>query len=174
MRPLRVLPGLLALALLAPFAGSARAFPDGGPWGASNPSSEQTCATCHFEYEAVANSGAISIDGWPAELLPDETYDLVIRFDDRDAVVAGFQVVVESACDEAGHFVRAPDDVEFFGGAIRSRRPREMDNGVTWAVQWKAPSRICLPIVFHVAASAANNDGSPFGDIIHFRQYVVP
>ena len=150
---------------------AARAFPDGAPWGAANPAAEQNCATCHFGADPVRDSEALVIGGLPRQPAPGAIYELEIVFEGPDTVIAGFQLIAQAVNQQAGTFVSSVADVEFIGAAIRSTAPIRCDEGVSWAVEWRAPGVVASTIVFYVAASAANDDGSPFGDTIHFRSY---
>lgn len=150
---------------------AATAFPDGAPWGAANPAAEQHCATCHFGAEPVIESAALVMEGLPSSPAPGGRYKLTVSFDDPQTVVAGFQMFAQLAEQQAGTFISSDADVEFIGSAIRSTMPAGSDDGVSWTIEWRAPVDIDSPIVFYLAASAANDDGSPFGDTIHFRTY---
>ncbi len=171
---MRVDVALVTLAVAAFTLNAARAFPDGAPWGAANPAAEQHCASCHFEAEPVRDSAALSIDGLPPQPVPGATYELKIVFKDPDIVTAGFQLIANTGQEQAGTFVSSDADIEFIGAAVRSTATARSDDGVTWAVEWQAPDEVTLPVVFYIAASAANDDGSPFGDTIHYRSYRLP
>ncbi len=162
------------LAVAAFSRNAARAFPDGAPWGAANPAAEQNCATCHFDIDPVRDSAALVIDGLPQRPEPGATYDLRIVFDDPETVSAGFQLFALVADQHAGTFVSSAANVEFIGSAIRSTEPIRGKDSVAWPFEWHAPLDFDAPIVFYIAASAANDDGSPFGDTIHFRSYRLP
>ena len=166
----------IALAVItgtASFWNAARAFPDGAPWGAANPDAEQNCATCHFGADPVRDSKVLAIDGLPTQPAPGTVYELNIVLEDPDAVIAGFQLFAQAVNQQEGTFVSSIADVEFIGAAIQSVAPTSRNENVSWVVEWHAPDVIGLPIVFYVAASAANDDGSPFGDTIHFRKYTI-
>ncbi len=168
---MRVFIALLTIAV-APFTwDAARAFPDGAPWGAANPAAEQSCATCHFDADPVRDSAALVISGLPLNLAPGAIYKLKIILEDPDTVTAGFLLIAQAANHEAGTFFSTEAEVEFIGAVIRSTAPLRGDAVVSWEVEWRAPTTVVSPVVFHVAASAANDDGSPFGDTIHFRSY---
>lgn len=152
---------------------AALAFPDGAPWGAANPAAEQHCASCHFGAEPIHDSSALIIDGLPARPVAGANYVLAIVFDDPQIVTAGFQLLAHAAGSDAGTFSSEEDNVEFVGSAIRSTAPAKSENGVSWNVEWRAPGELSLPIVFYIGASAANDDGSPFGDTIHYRSYRI-
>jgi hypothetical protein len=164
---------LLTLIVAAFILHDARAFPDGAPWGAANPAAEQDCAACHFGVEPVLASNALVIHGLPQKLQAGVTYDLAITFEDSSIVIAGFQLIAQAAEQDVGMFSSSADDVEFIGSSIRSVVPRRVSSSAAWEIQWRAPERIGGPIDFYLAASAANDDGSPFGDTIHFRSYRV-
>jgi hypothetical protein len=150
---------------------AARAFPDGAPWGAANPAAEQNCATCHFEIDPVHDSAALVIDGLPRQPAPGATYELEIFFKDPDTVIAGFQLFAQVADQQAGTFESSAANVEFIGSAIRSTEPVRGEDSIAWTFEWHTPLDFDAPVVFYIAASAANDDGSPFGDTIHFRSY---
>ncbi len=168
---MRVFIALLIFAVAAFKVNAARAFPDGAPWGAANPAAEQHCASCHFGADPVRDSVALVIEGLPPEPIPGATYALKIIFQDPDIVIAGFQLIAHAGHEQAGTFASSDANIEFIGAAVRSTAPTKDDEGVSWAVDWHAPGELALPIVFYVAASAANDDESPFGDTIHYRSY---
>jgi hypothetical protein len=167
----RVYIALVTFAVAAFTLNAARAFPDGAPWGTANPAAEQHCASCHFESDPVRDSSSLVIEGLPARLVPGASYELEIVFDDPDIVIAGFQLLAHAGQEEAGTFASSDGDIESIGAAVRSTAPVRSEKGVSWAVEWRAPDEVTSPIVFHVAASAANDDGSPFGDTIHYQSY---
>jgi len=167
----RVFLVLVTIIVAAFTLNAAHAIPDGAPWGAANPAAEQNCATCHFGADPVYDSAALVIDGLPANPAPGANYELEIIFKDPDIVIAGFQLFAQAGDQQAGTLVSSVADVEFIGAAIRSTAPLGSDTVVSWTIEWRAPDVITSPIVFYVAASAANDDGSPFGDTIHFRSY---
>ncbi len=168
---MRVLIVVIVFAGAAFSLDAARAFPDGAPWGAANPAAEQNCATCHFDDDPVSESDVLVIDGLPGTPEPGANYDLEINFEDPKTVIAGFQLIALAADQQAGTFVSSAAGIEFFGAAIRSIEPIKSDERFSWAVTWRAPEAISSPIIFYVAATAANDDGSPFGDKIHYRTY---
>ena len=165
---------LLAIAIAIVAYSSAFAFPEGAPWGAANPDAEDNCSGCHFDYDAIRDSTALTLDGLPARLTPGGTYDFTIRFADPDAVIAGFQMIATPADQRSGNFTSAAENVEFIGAAIRSTKPRKMDDEVSWSLRWSAPDPIEKTIMFYLAVTGSNDDGSPFGDRIHFRTFRLP
>ena len=153
-------------------AGTVFAFPEGAPWGAADPDSIDNCSNCHFDNAAIHDSPALSIVGLPERPKPGESYELTIHFDDPDAVIAGFQMLA-SAANPPGTFATAAANLEYIGAAVRSTEPRPNDNGVRWQLTWTAPETPGTDVTFFIAAMGANDDGSPFGDRVHFRTFHV-
>lgn len=161
----------LTLTLATLFLYDAHAFPDGAPWGAANPAADQDCAACHFGSEPVLASDALGIIGLPKKVEAGVTYDLVIKFESPGIVIAGFQLIAQAAEQDVGIFTASADNVEFIGSSIRSIAPLKISGRAAWEIRWHTPDKVFGPVNFYVAASAANDDGSPFGDTIHFRSY---
>ena len=162
--------GLPVIALLT--AANVFAYPEGAPWGSANPAAVETCGSCHYDYEPVANSSSLTLIGMPETVVAGEAYDLTVRFAAPEARMSGFQILADAGDRSAGHFNSDRDDVESTGGAARSTRPQPVSDGFAWPLRWRAP---CEPgeLTFHLAASSANDDQSPFGDTIHYRQLTV-
>ena len=74
---------------------------------------------------------------------------------------------------DAGRFSASANSIETIGSSARTVVPQASDGGVEWTISWQAPEKIDASIDFFLAASAANDDGSPFGDLIHFRSFTV-
>jgi hypothetical protein len=162
---------LLAALTVAP--GLGLAYPEGAPWGASDPDAAENCESCHFDYPPVRASGALSVEGLPQKATPGETYRLTVRFREADAVIAGFQMIARIADDPAGDFESSQARVEYVGAAIRSTEPLPASESFEWVMSWTAPDSPGATVTVFVAAMRANDDGSPFGDQAHFRSYVV-
>ncbi len=52
----------------------------------------------------------------------------------------------------------------------RAGSQRRTTGGLAWAVEWLAPAAATGPVVFHVAANAANGDESPLGDFVYLAE----
>jgi len=149
------------------------AYPEGAPWGASDPDAAENCESCHFDYAPVRASAALSVEGLPGKAEPGRTYRLRVRFDMPDAVIAGFQMLAKAEHGAAGEFASTHPDIEYLGAAIRSTVPLRNDGGIQWALTWTAPQATAGTVTLFLAAMRANDDGSPFGDQAHFRSFVV-
>ena len=162
---------IFALVLTSTVPTPVAAYPEGAPWGASNPDAEQNCASCHFDYDAVRGSAALTIEGLPERPEPGKRYALTIRFDDPAQEIAGFQMIAIADPGSAGRFVSTMPNIEYVGAAIRSTDPISNDSGAAWQLEWTAPDSAGAVITFFLAVTGSNDDGSPFGDQIHFRSF---
>lgn len=148
-------------------AGAASANPEGAPWGSANPAAVQNCASCHFDYEAAADSELLSLDGLPAKVSGGVRYELTLSLAASDATVAGFMLAVS-----AGSFaVNGGERIEAKHAEARSTAPIAAGKGAEWRIMWIAPEGLSGEVIFHAAINGANDDASPFGDIVHFRTF---
>ena len=157
----------LSLALLS--SASVFAYPDASPWGAANPAADESCGSCHYDYEPVRDSDAVELAGLPSAASPGRTYEVRVRMTGTDAAVFGFQLVATG-----GTFTVDADVLEAAETAVRSTRALENDGVVEWTFSWRAPEQRHGTVEMYLAMSAANDDQSPFGDTIHYRWFVVP
>lgn len=160
-----------ALPLAAiPFA--ARAYPDGAPWKTLDRPGE-ACASCHFGSASVAGSEALSLAGAPVAAEPGETYELTLRFAPGTPGIAGYLAAFHRADGEAGA-VAAEGEQEAKGAAVRSTVPLPVsaETQAEWRFAWTAPATPG-PVALHIAANAANDDASPFGDMVHVKTLML-
>ena len=171
-----------ALALLAFPAAPARAGdPDAPPPAHTGGFEEPTCRACHFDGELNAEGGGLVLEGVPAAYRAGERYRITIALRRGEMKRGGFQLAARfaegsSAGRQAGS-LRAPDErVKVTEGttggvqyASQTRPGIQLGEAgrITWVVEWTAPSSAAGPVVFHVAANAANGDESQFGDFVY-------
>ncbi|WP_372638537.1 choice-of-anchor V domain-containing protein [Fodinibius sp.] len=142
---------------------------------------EQTCRSCHFDYDLNPGEGRLSVSGVPGRITGGETLELRIRLEREELGRAGFQLSARYAeGKQAGSFEigdndrmmfskAAPDSVEYLQHSSRGSEPlREQET--SWTVTWRAPQSLAGPVTFHVAANAANGDQSEFGDFIYTEE----
>jgi hypothetical protein len=160
---------LRGICVWAMLAGAAAANPNGAPWGSAKPGTAQGCASCHFDYDPALESELVAFDGLPQRLAPGAVYDLVLTLAPSDAAIAGFM-----ASASAGSFSASGQGIEANGSEIRSIAPLPAGEGARWKMKWTAPADISGEVYFYTAVNGANDDASPFGDIIHFRSFAIP
>jgi hypothetical protein len=157
---------------------ASHAYPDGAPPGFSGGFKEESCHACHFHLEPNLSPGRVVIDGVPARFVAGEKYTVTVTLTRPDMKRAGFQLAArfKDNGDQAGTLGS--------GAAEKSRVGVELSSGIQyanqkkdgsaigasdvmrWTIEWTAPAR-SAPVVFHVAANAADGNGSVDGDYVY-------
>lgn len=141
---------------------------------------EETCRSCHFDYDLNPAEGSLEISGFPQKLSAGELLEIQIKVERKELEAAGFQLSARyEDGSQAGKFVIKNDDIVFTKSMADSiqyvqhsnegTRPYQ-ENSKSWIVKWKVPSSIKGSVVFNVAANAANGDQSEFGDFIYTKE----
>lgn len=153
------------------------AYRDGPPPGFSGGFKEDTCVACHFDFEVNVNPGRVTISA-PERYTPGETYTLTITLTRPGMKVGGFQLTArfEEGGAQAGTLtvakgderrikVTTDRDVQY---AMHQRPGTSLTapNVARWTLRWTAPAG-GGSVLFHVAANAANEDDSQFGDFVY-------
>jgi hypothetical protein len=184
-----VLVALLPAAAAASWAATSyRAAPPPGHTGGFG---EPTCHTCHVDNELNegwnTEEAALVLDGLPGSFVPGRTYRLTVRLRNPVMRRAGFQLAARYATgtvqsQEAGT-LRAVDDrvavtrygMPTIGYAHHTDVGSDVatEGSTRWLLDWTAPAEALAPVVFHIAATAANDDDSELGDKIFVRDIVL-
>lgn len=157
---------LVAVAL-AVWMGTAGAHPDGAPPAHTGGFGEPSCHACHFD--APVTDEGVRIEGLPGRFTPGERYELELVLEHATLRTAGFQLAVRDTDGRQAGSLEPVDGattrVEQDGiGYLNQTRAGDG----RWRFTWTAPAGTHA-VVFHVAANAANDDRSEFGDriVIH-------
>lgn len=138
---------------------------------------EPTCHACHFQADVNAGDGSITLDGIPSEYVAGTTYDITITLAQEGLAAGGFQlsarfndgaqagVVASSPSDSGRVTVTTGGSIQYIHHVYAGTR-RTAPDTARWRIQWTAPEASGV-IVFHIAANAADDDGSPLGDMIY-------
>lgn len=169
----------VALATTAPLAGHLARFPDAPPPATTGGFGEPTCVSCHFGVEVPDPAGAVAIEGLPEAYAPGRRYEIAIVLTRPGMERAGFQLSARFAGGPAeglqagalrslgpGTAVVADGGIAYLQQTAAGTGPGEPGRA-RWRAVWIAPDRAAGPVVFHVAANAANGDESPFGDHVY-------
>lgn len=175
-----------ALAAATPLAGAGFliAYPDAPPPGTTGGFGEPTCVSCHFA-TTPDSLGSLALHGLPATLEAGRRYELTVELAHPDMAAAGFQLSARFASGpangrQAGAFrilgdhtaVTAQSGVDYVhqtrAGSVPSTPAL-----ARWRIEWTAPGEASAPVLFHVAANAANGDESPLGDRIYTLEETV-
>lgn len=155
----------------------ATAYRDGPPPGFSGGFKEDNCLACHFDYELNLAPGRLTLSA-PQRYTPGETYTLTVTLTRPGMKVGGFQLTArfEDGGAQAGTLAVAPSDAK----RIKVQLDRDVQyamhqrpgtsltgpNSARWTLRWTAPAR-GGSVLFNVAANAANEDDSQFGDYVY-------
>lgn len=142
---------------------------------------EQTCRSCHFDYDLNPGEGRLSVSGVPERITGGETLKILIRLERDKMGRAGFQLSARYAGGkQAGDFDIGGDDRVMFSKAVpdslvyvqhsSSGSHPVKESTTSWTVTWQAPGSLDGPVTFNVAANAANGDQSEFGDFIYTEE----
>lgn len=145
---------------------------------------EETCHSCHFDYELNREEGSLLVDGIPTELEEGRIYEFEISIEREDLKKSGFQLSARfSDGSQAGVFQimkndrvmftkQVPDSLQYLQHSEQGTSSTK-DGENSWKVIWKAPDSISDSIHFHLSANAANGDQSEFGDWIYTKELNV-
>ena len=154
------------------------AYADGAPPGFSGGGNEQSCHACHFDADVNSGPGRVTIADLPQDFAPRQRYPLTITLTRPGMKLAGFQMTVrfKDGGAQAGTLAVADGDekrvsVEVQQGVAYANQRRHgailAEEGIAqWRLVWTAPDT-AAPVVFDVAANAANGDETADGDYVH-------
>jgi hypothetical protein len=170
---------LLAIAALVASTGArAAGYVDGAPLGFSGGFGEESCHACHFSAEPNSGDGRVTIIGLPRRFAAGQRYTVTVTLTRAGMKRAGFQLTARFQKDgaAAGTLAPAPGEEARIGvdvqGDLRYANQRKegatltSPDAATWSLVWTAPADRG-PVVFQVAANAANGDETTDGDHIH-------
>lgn len=157
---------LLVISLAAPSLALAR--PDGAPWDHDGGPGRPDCTACHFDGAPTRGEPSpFMLEGLPATARPGASYSLRLRIDDPSVARAGFLMTAEANGAPAGAFMVSDATTQAHGAAIRSVDAAPAG----WRFTWTAPPALAGDVMFYLAANAADDDASPFGDRIHLAVF---
>ena len=157
--------------------GRVAGYADGAPSGFSGGLGEQTCHACHFHFDLNSGRGRLTIAGLPERVVAGDRYPFTVTLTRPGTKLAGFQLTArfKDGGAQAGTVSPAPGEQERIGvdqGGIQYVNQRRAGAALaaadpaTWSLVWTAPA-MSGPVVFHVAANAANGDETADGDYVH-------
>lgn len=180
-RRLLLIAGLLfwSLALSPLVAVSHKIGAPGSSTGApiSSTLTERTCTSvgCHDDGAVNTGSGSVQIMA-PAEYTPGVPLDIVVRVEETEREVFGFQVAAKAASttdDYYDHEGRLELIDSTTTRLVADHYVTHMAGGVAqqeWSVRWVPPEGETRDVTVYAAGNAANGDGSNRGDHIYTMQ----
>lgn len=146
---------------------------------------EETCHSCHFDYELNREEGSLSLKGVPERWEAGKIYPLVIEIERADLQKGGFQLTIRTADGEqAGRLKWEGERLDTTPVGDRpvtylqhaEEGTEQVDEGrIRWEFEWVAPAADdgVGDVRLHVAANAGNGDDSPFGDWIYLEDILI-
>lgn len=140
---------------------------------------EPTCRACHVGEDGNGGDGSLVVNGLPDAPRPGHTYRLSVQLV-APMKRAGFMLAVRhpdrtqagrlSSLETGRVAVHTVDStgVQYAHHTLKGTTLPESDRA-TWHVRWTAPDVPGDTALIHVAANAANDDASEFGDKIYIR-----
>ena len=167
---MRITPLLLLSGVIAMIPALAFAYPDGAPWGSADPNAVQNCSSCHFDGEVFFESEAIRLFVSPIACEERSVLPMRLTLVSQHASVAGFAMRTS-----AGEFFNNEQHgLESAPQELRSTTPVKLkDAEIGWPLLLLVKDQGVERVTLDVAINAANNDGSPFSDEIHYRTFEV-
>lgn len=192
--PLASATAVLAIAAFLAAAGDGAAtaawagpvYRESPPPGHTGGFGEPLCNECHFGAPLNAGGGMLKVDA-PAVVDGDASYEIHVALTHPDLAAAGFQLTVRFAHgDGAGRQAgtlealdpRTAVTVDTATGVQYAHQTAvgsslTGDREAHWTVRWTTPRRPA-DVMVHVAANAANDDASEFGDFIYADSTRIP
>lgn len=144
---------------------------------------EQTCHSCHFDYDINMDRGSLKIEGIHDFYQPGVLIDITVSVESERLEIGGFQMTSRfEDGTQAGSFnwhgdnlIFTPsisDEVQYIQHSASGTRPTD-GRSVSWRFTWKAPDQSTEPVIFNIAANAGNDDDSAFGDWIYVKELTV-
>jgi hypothetical protein len=157
---------------------TAHPYAAGAPPGFSGGFGEPSCHACHFYAEVNTPAGRLVVDGVPKGFAAGGRYAIAIMLSRPGMTLAGFQLTARfkdggrqagtlapTAAEEKRIRVERLVDIQYVnqqedGAAVSTA------GTARWSVEWIAPASRDT-VVFHVAANAADADGTVDGDYVY-------
>lgn len=145
---------------------------------------EETCRSCHFDYDLNPDGGSLSVSGIPKTITAGDSINIAITVKRNELGRAGFQLSARHENgSQAGHFDLAANSRVMFSEAVPdslqyvqhsssgSNVGDEKKN--SWVIKWIAPDKLDEGVIFNITANAANGDQSEFGDFIYAKEIKI-
>lgn len=141
---------------------------------------EQTCHSCHFDYDLNREEGSLSVTGIDETFIPGENHEITVTVESEQLEVGGFQITARHKDgSQAGEFIwdgdrlmltpSISDDIQYLQHSDNGTRPTG-DQEVSWSFTWQAPDENSKTVIVNIASNAGNDDDSAFGDWIYVKE----
>ncbi len=141
---------------------------------------EQTCHSCHFDYDLNMEGGSLTAEGIPETYQPGKEYQITVTVESEQLEIGGFQMTSRfEDGSQAGKFdweedrltftLSVTDEIQYIQHSRDGTEPTG-EREVAWTFSWQAPDEESEKVIFNIAANAGNYDDSSFGDWIYVKE----
>ena len=152
------------------------------PSGHTGGFGEPNCTVCHDDFAVNSGPGSVSIVV-PQFYTSGDTFPITVNVADPNQRRWGFELSSRTQTgQQAGTLIAGTDgftqrlanigSIQYIGHTLTGTRNGTI-GGVSFAFQWQAPDASAGPVVFHMAANAANGDFNNDGDRIYLNSATV-
>lgn len=143
---------------------------------------EDTCRSCHFDYDLNMDGGSLAVEGLGETYTPGEIIPITVTVQSEQLEIGGFQMSARyQDGSQAGSFEYTGDELMFTPDIEDPIQYIQHSNSGTmpesgrlksWSFNWVAPED-GSKVFFNVSANAGNYDDSSFGDWIYAKEISV-
>lgn len=144
---------------------------------------EETCRSCHFDYDLNMEGGSLLVQGFDGSYEPGEKRAVAVTVSSERIEIGGFQMTTRfEDGTQAGSFEWDGDrlmftpevsgEVQYIQHSEKGIHPADGREKVSWSFNWIAPES-GEAVIINVAANAGNYDDSSFGDWIYAKEIKV-
>lgn len=144
---------------------------------------EETCRSCHFDYDLNIEGGSLTVDGVSKTFKPGKNYEITVTVESERLEVGGFQMTARfEDGTQAGSFEWAgdllmftpsvTDEIQYLQHTKEGTEPTG-ERETSWTFTWSAPEESGQDIILNIAANAGNYDDSSFGDWIYAKELIL-
>ena len=144
---------------------------------------EETCRSCHFDYDLNMDGGSLVLDGVPESYEIDKDYEITVTLQAEQLEVGGFQMTTRfEDGSQAGdfswdgeHLMFTPsisDEVKYLQHTADGTEPSS-EGEIQWTFTWTSPEVNDGEVILNIAANSGNYDDSSFGDWIYAKELTL-
>ena len=144
---------------------------------------EETCRSCHFDYDLNMDGGSLVLDGVPESYESGKDYKITVILQAEQLEVGGLQLTTRfEDGSQAGefswdgeHLMFTPfisDEVKYLQHTADGTKPSS-EGEIQWTFTWTSPEVNDGEVILNIAANSGNYDDSSFGDWIYAKELTL-
>jgi len=144
---------------------------------------EETCRSCHFDYDLNMDGGSLVLDGVPESYESGKDYEITVTLQAEQLEVGGLQLTTRfEDGSQAGEFSwdgellmftpSISDEVKYLQHTADGTEPSS-EGEIQWTFTWTSPEVNDGEVILNIAANSGNYDDSSFGDWIYAKELTL-